>query len=258
MEKITKTSVGYRLYGTGTKKIIALHSWMDDAESWNTTIPFLNINDFSYAFMDVRGYGESKNIKGVFTSDEIANDIFNLAETLGWHKFYLIGHSMCGLAAQKAAILDKKGQIIKIALVTPVSAAGFAADPNTKEFFSSIVQNEEMAKVAYGAFTENRLSDYWATIRANRHVEVTDKVAQLEYINMWTGENFIDQMKQVQIPFLVLPGQYDHPQFKLEAQKRAFAEFKHVDFTEIENAGHFPMQETPVFLISSIERFFSE
>ena len=251
-----KVDIGYYLVGKGPKKIIALHSWMDDAESWNTTIPFLNTKEYTYAFMDVRGFGSSKSIPGAFNSNEIAHDVFNLANSLGWSDFNLIGHSMCGLAAQKAALLDETNRIKKVALVTPVSAGGFPADEDTLAFLKSIVQNEEVASMAYGVFTSNRLSDNWKNNRAKRLVEITDSTAQLEYINMWTKENFHEEMFSVSKKFLVLSGQYDHPQFRLNVQKEVFSNFKDVDFIEIENAGHFPMQETPVFLISSIENFF--
>lgn len=137
-----------------------------------------------------------------------------------------------------------------------VSAAGFPADEDTLAFFKSIIQNHEVASMAYGVFTSNRLSDNWKNNRAKRHVEITDSTAQLEYINMWTTENFLDEMENVSKKFLVLAAHYDHPQFKLNVQKEVFSNFKDVDFIEIENAGHFPMQETPVFLISSIEDFF--
>ena len=164
---MNKVDIGYNLVGEGPQKVIALHSWMDDAESWNTAIPFINSEAFTYAFMDVRGYGESKNIKGVFNSEEIVNDIFNLADRLGWGSFHLIGHSMCGLVAQKAALLDETNRIKKIALVTPVSAGGFPADADTLSFFKSIVQNEEVASMAYGVFTSNRPSIHWKNRRAN-------------------------------------------------------------------------------------------
>lgn len=255
MKTKQKVSIGYHLIGNGNKKIIALHSWMDDAQSWNTTIPFLNLVEYSYAFMDVRGYGASKNIKGDFNSNEIANDVFNLADDLGWKEFNLIGHSMCGLAAQKTALIDNHNRIKKIVLVTPVSAGGFLADDDTIQFLKSIPQNEEVAAIGYGVFTSNRLSDNWKMTRAKRHVEVTDKDAQLAYINMWTKENFLDDMKNIAKPFLVLAGQYDHPQFKLNVQKIVFDHFQNIEFIEIENAGHFPMQETPIFLATTIENF---
>lgn len=248
-------SIGYYIIGNGDKKVIALHSWMDDAESWKGTIPYLNVEEYTYAFMDVRGYGKSKTIRGFYNSDEIANDVMNLADSLNWAKFNLIGHSMCGLAAQKASLLDNYNRILKIVLVTPVSACGFPADADTRNFFYQIVQNEEVAKMAYGVFTDGRLSDNWKRMRAKRHVEVTDKEAQLAYINMWTEENFLNEMEKVSKPFLVLSGKHDHFQFQINNQREAFKNFQTVEFIEIENSGHFPMQETPVYLASVIENF---
>ncbi len=256
MKENSKVSIGFTLAGSGNKKVIALHSWMDDAESWMAIASLLDLQNFSFASMDVRGYGKSKGIKGKFDSNEIANDVFNLAVELRWDKFYLIGHSMCGLAAQKAALLDKDSRIIKILLVTPVSSAGFPADEPTKKFLQSVVQNVEVAKIAFGVFTENRLSETWKKNRAQRHVLVTDEQAQLAYLNMMTDENFSSEMRSVDTPFFVLSGKYDHPLFRLETQKEQFSGFKNVEFLEIENAGHFPMQETPVFLATKIEEYF--
>lgn len=248
-------SIGHYLIGAGNKKVIALHSWMDDAESWKSIIPYLNVEEYSYAFMDVRGYGKSKTIEGLYNSDEIANDVMNLADSLHWVKFNLIGHSMCGLAAQKASLLDNCNRILKVVLVTPISAGGFPADADTKDFFSSITQNKDVAEIAYGVFTDGRLSDNWKKMRAKRHVEVTDKEAQLAYINMWTEENFLGEMEKVSKPFLVLAGKHDHIQFQINNQREAFKNFQTVEFIELENSGHFPMQETPIYLASVIENF---
>ncbi len=253
-----KTIIGHTIHGNGDKKVIVLHSWMGDYESWNPTIPYLDLDKHTYAFMDVRGYGKSKDIKGKFTSDEIANDILNLADSLKWGRFYLVGHSMTGMAVQKAALLDTKNRIIKIVAVTPVSSAGMPVDEQTMGFFKSIVQNNEMAKVGFGAFTSNRLTDKWASLSAQRHLKVTDADAQMAYIKMWTGEDFSDKVSTIETPFLVIAGQYDHPGFVLNAQKEAFKNFKSVTFLEAENSGHFPMQETPIFLATSIEKYFSK
>lgn len=249
--------IGHHLFGNGPTKVIALHSWMDDAQSWKTTIPFLNPNKYTYAFMDVRGYGESKTIKGVYNLEEITGDIFNLAKVLGFTKFHLIGHSMCGMVAQYAALKDKENRIEKVVLITPVAASGFPADEETKGFLKAIVQNVEVAKMGYGAFTSNRYNDYWYTLRAKRHVAVTDENAQLSYMNMWLEEDFKQEMVAVEKPFLVVASSYDHPMFRMDAQKNNFEGFKQVEFIACENAGHFPMQETPVFLASVIENYLN-
>lgn len=245
----------YTKHGNGELKIIATHSWMDDYESWKPTIPHFDLDKFSIAFVDVRGYGKSKHIKGDYTTDEIANDIFNVADELGWEQFYLIGHSMCGMAAQKATLLDKNKRIIKTILITPVAASGFPADKDTLDFFNAIPQNSELTRTAFNVFTSNKLSNTWQSKRTARHIEVTDKEAQIGYINMWVNENFIDKVSELDSSFLVISGKNDHPQFQIENQKAAFENFKDVNFIEIESAGHFPMQETPVLLASIIENY---
>lgn len=252
-----KIIIGHQIFGNGATKIIALHSWMDDAQSWKTTIPFLNPDKYTYAFMDVRGYGESKAIKGAYNLEEIKDDIFNLAEALGFMKFHLIGHSMCGMVAQYTVLKDKENKIEKVVLVTPVASSGFPADEETKGFLQSIVQNVEVAKMGYGAFTSNRYSDHWYNLRAKRHVAVTDENAQLSYMNMWLQENFKKEILTVEKPFLVVAGAYDHPMFRMDVQKNNFEGFKRIEFIECENSGHFPMQEAPVFLASIIENYFN-
>lgn len=37
MKENSKTSIGFTLEGSGDKKVIALHSWLDDAEGWKAT-----------------------------------------------------------------------------------------------------------------------------------------------------------------------------------------------------------------------------
>jgi len=251
-----KTS-GSILHGNGATKVIALHSWMDDAESWNSTIPFLNPNQYSYAFMNVRGYGSSKNQEGQYNLEEIKNDVFKLADDLEFSSFHLIGHSMCGMAAQYVALKDDENRIGKVVLVSPVASSGFPADDETKAFLQAIIQNVEVAKVGYGAFTSNRYSDHWYTLRAKRHVAVTNEKAQLSYMKMWLEEDFSEQMPNVEKPFFVIAGAYDHPMFRIDVQKENFKDFRNVDFIECENSGHFPMQEAPVFLASRIEAFLS-
>ena len=248
-------NIRYTTHGNGAKKVIVLHSWMGEYQSWLPVIPHLNPQTYTYVFADVRGYGKSQNIRGEYTSEEIANDVFAVADDLGWDSFYLVGHSMTGMAVQKAAVLDKSNRIKKVIAITPVSSAGFPVDEKNMNFFKAIIQNLDVSNKAYRAFTSNRLSSKWYESQSKRHVETADPTAQLAYIRMWTGENFSAEMHKVETPFLVLAGQYDHPGFTIDKQKEAFENLPNAEFIEIENSGHFPMQETPVFLAAAIESY---
>ena len=252
----SNAAIGYTSYGTGNNKVIVLHNWNDTMESWKPMLPYLDYETYTYTFMDVRGYGKSQAIEGNYTSTEIANDVFNLADKLNYKQFFLIGHSMTGIAVQRAALLDKGHRIRKIIAVSPVSAAGLPIDEKGLQFFNTVVGDYKMTLMALDGFSGHRLCKKWKDMIAKRAMETIDKNAQRAYINMVTKENFLTEMKNVITPFLVTAGKYDNPGFVLSVQQKSFETFRNIEFLEFE-AAHFPMQETPVFFVTSIENYFS-
>jgi len=82
--------------GKGPHNVIALHGWFGSAAGWGPFAEVLDETRFSYAFMDYRGYGGSKDLPGKYSMEEISADALALADRLGWEKFSLLGHSMGG------------------------------------------------------------------------------------------------------------------------------------------------------------------
>src|SRR5260221_9394208 len=109
--------------GKGPHKVIALHGWFGSAAGWGPYAKVLDEERFSYAFMDDRGYGGAKGVKGEFTMQEISADALALADALGWERFSLIGHSMGGKAVQQV-VADAPGRGKKLVALTPVPASG--------------------------------------------------------------------------------------------------------------------------------------
>lgn len=95
----------YHRVGNGPHPILVLHGWFGDAHSFEQIEPWLNGDAFSYVFMDYRGYGGMKEIRGAYTIDEIASDALKLADALGFYDFSLIGHSMGGIVIERIATL---------------------------------------------------------------------------------------------------------------------------------------------------------
>lgn len=247
----------YTLRGNGDKKVIITNDWMGDTEgNWKLAFDYLDYSKFTYAFMDVRGYGKSKEVNGEFTIKEIATDIFTVADKLGWEEFYLVGHSMCGMAAQKAVTMDKDNRIKAVVAVTPVSSAGFPVDDDTKAFFKQIVANPEVAATGYGMLVSDKLSTNWNKQRAERFHALTNKNAALSYMDEWATQNFYEETKGITKPFLILFGEDDLEAWREEGQKQAFQYFKNVTFKGIANSGHYPMQQVPAYTVQLIESFF--
>ena len=56
--------------------------WFGDAHAFEPIEPWLSGEEFTYVFMDCRGYGGMRGVPGDYTIDEIANDALTLADTL--------------------------------------------------------------------------------------------------------------------------------------------------------------------------------
>jgi pimeloyl-ACP methyl ester carboxylesterase len=246
----------YHTIGQGEHKIIALHGWFGHAGGWGPMTDHLDGQRFSYAFMDYRGYGAMKGSGGPYTMAQIAQDALALADHLGWPRFSLIGHSMGGLAIQQ--VLAQAPQRVRALVgVTPVPASGVPFDDAGWGFFSSAAHNAGARRESLDLTTGKRLSGVWldAMVRssqAHSNVEAFDA-----YLTAWAKTNILEQIKGKNVPVLVIAGENDpalgpdtckatwmqhHPQARLEIMS---------------NAGHYPMDETPLALTATIERWLA-
>lgn len=76
------------------KPVIALHGWLDNANSYDVIAPLLP--DLRICSLDLAGHGRSGHRSGwgQYYFLEYAYDVLEVAEQLGWEKFNLMGHSM--------------------------------------------------------------------------------------------------------------------------------------------------------------------
>src|SRR5579864_6989753 len=125
----------YITVGHGPHRVVALHGWFGCAAGWGPLVDCLDGEAFTYAFMDYRGYGGSKHLKGRYTMEEIAADALALADHLKWSTFSMVGHSMGGMAIQRV-LVESPARVRKLVAITPVPASGVPFDEHTWAFFS--------------------------------------------------------------------------------------------------------------------------
>jgi 3-oxoadipate enol-lactonase len=256
--------LAHDVYGAGTEKVLMLHSWVDDASSFDMVKPYLNTEKYTYVFADLRGYGKSRKIKGDYTTNEISADAFRLADHLGWKKFHLIGHSMSGMAAQRMAINDwnsGKQRLKSIVVITPVTADGYPADEDTRKFLWDFIHNTEVSRQGFTGLTGGRLLPKWAEWRTDRYMKSSTADAMRGYYRMWIDEDFSEEAAAAKVgtPIRVIGGRQDLPGFQEEKYQSTFPLwYPNVDMQYITDAGHFPMYETPVYLATLVESFLDD
>jgi pimeloyl-ACP methyl ester carboxylesterase len=254
---MTKTgnsaTIGYTQFGTGAEDVLALHDWNGDHSNYDPVLPYLDGKTFTYVFADVRGYGKSRDIAGAYTVDEISTDCLALADRLGWQRFHVIGHSMTGMATQRIAA-DAPARIKSAIAVCPMSAAGSQAPDEVMKFFASTTADDDAFRRLI-RFVSHGLSDQWVEAKLRQSRASVNPVCRSAYLEMFSRSNFVEDVRGLATPFLVIVGDKD-PGIDEAAMKQTFlAWHPNAELVTIPNCGHYPMQECPPWFATVVESF---
>jgi len=113
--------------GSGDHHVLAAHGWFGSAQGRGSLPDFLDRSAFTYAFLDLRGYGGRQQESGEFTVEEAAADAIALADELGWDRFSVIGHSMGGKVAHQV-LLQGPDRVRALIGLNPVPATAVPMD----------------------------------------------------------------------------------------------------------------------------------
>jgi pimeloyl-ACP methyl ester carboxylesterase len=244
----------HHLLGTGPNNVLVLHGWFGDAHGFTPMEPALSPDEFTYAFMDYRGYGGMLGAPGAFTMDEIAADALALADHLGFAQFSLVGHSMGGMAVQRvlAAAPDR---VRKLVALTPVPASGVPFDDAGWALYSAAADKPENRFAIIDYTTGNRLSRVWIQHMVDYSLAHAARDAFAAYLPAWARTDFSAAMQGMRLPVKVIVGEHDPALNTTVMQATFLACYPECELEVMANAGHYPMHETPVALATSIENF---
>jgi pimeloyl-ACP methyl ester carboxylesterase len=246
-----------QIIGSGPRKVIAVHGWFGHARGWGPFLHHLDTSRFSYAFMDVRGYGARRGSGGPYTIAQIAQDALALADHLGWARFALIGHSMGGSAIQHV-LADAPVRVQALVGLTPVPASGVPFEPSGWDFFSSAAQDPSVRRAIIDLTTGQRLTGVWLDAMVKSSLAHSDVDAFAAYLEAWANTRFVERIQGRTVPVLVVAGEHD-PALGADTCRATWLQhYPQARLEVMANAGHYPMDETPITLATVIERFLRE
>jgi pimeloyl-ACP methyl ester carboxylesterase len=256
-EKQNMEFIAHKQIGPGKEKVLVMHHWMGDSTSYDPMIPYLNTNDYTYVFVDSRGYGRSKEMKGSYSVEEASKDAIKLIDSLGWNKFHLVGHSMSGMIVQKIAV-DNRSRVKSVVAITPVPACGSPGPKEMMDFFeSAALNNDESAMECVNTLTSNRYTKAFAKKMVQDNRQWSTSEARLGYMKMFFYTDFSEAVKGLETPILVLIGEHDFDGSEAFMRNTFLEWYPNAQLEYCKASGHYPMIETPIALVATIEKFLS-
>jgi len=221
-----------------------------------TSLPdFLDRSTYTYAFMDLRGYGGRQEVAGEFTMEEAAADAITLAGELGWDRFSVIGHSM-GAKVAHQVLLQAPDRLDKLVGLNPVPPGAVPMDEQGWELFSGAAANAGNRAAIIDFTTGSKLTATFINHVVRHSLENSNQAAFAAYLHAWAKTDFSGKVQpDTSTPVKVIVGVND-PALSADVMEKTWLVcFPEAEMTILPDAGHYPMFESPVSLATSIEEF---
>lgn len=240
------------LVGHGPTKVIAVHGWFGGADGWGLLPDLVDTAACSFAFLDLRGYGARQGEATDYSLDDVADDVFALADELGWDTFALVGHSMGGAMVLRAWSRHPE-RITAIVGISPVPASGVPLDADGQALFGGAAQEPGNRRAIIDFTTGNRHPHSWLDAMTAYSQEHSTPEAVAGYLASWTGADFADELPEPSIPVRAVAGAHD-PALGEETMRATWLEqIPGCELTVLPDAGHYAMFESPLGLLAALE-----
>ena len=245
----------YVTVGSGDHHVLAIHGWFGSARGWSSFPEFIDPSAFTYAFMDLRGYGGRKDVAGEFTVDEVAADVLAVADDLGWDRFSVVGHSMGGKFAHRV-LLAAPDRVRALVGLNPVPAGATPFDEQGWALFSGAADNPGNRAAIIDFTTGSKLTKTFINGMVRHSLDNSTVEAFAGYLQAWARSDFSAQAKvDTATPVKLIVGVND-PALSADVMEQTWRVFfPEAELTILPDAGHYPMFEAPVSLATSIEEF---
>jgi len=254
--------IHYEVYGKG-RPVLFLHGWLGSWQLWRETIERVGTAYRTYS-LDFWGFGESRGAgarEGAiqdFSVDAFVDMVGQFMDKLGIPKAAVIGHSMGGTVAMSAAMrypdkIVKAGAVgspidgeslaplLKIGGIPAAASLGFMFQPVLRGIIGSYLtfsakDGAALRKMVMSDFSQITAQSFFQSIGTLRRTNLSDRVMTIQQplLGIYGRKDIIVSPKQHKLMQQLVP---------------------HARVEYYQDAGHFPMLDTPDRFIADVMSF---
>ena len=244
--------------GKGGRPVLLVHGFTADKGEVADVLPRLAERGWHAVAPDLRGHGRSDHPTdaAAYSFEILATDMLALADSLGWDRFALVGHSMGGAVAQQVA-LTHPGRVTGLVLASTFHGPVPGVSLDLVELGSWVVHQSGMVGL-HQAQTARRADNPESVAAHERmeaarpgHAEVSARRFEATSPDMWlalapmfvTQEDRLERLSGLDVPTAVVVGELDATM--IEDCRRLAGTIPGASLTVIPGAGHVPQLEQP-------------
>jgi pimeloyl-ACP methyl ester carboxylesterase len=245
-----------RIVGHGPQRVVVSHGWIADSTLFDAFATHIDVERFSFAFPDHRGYGARIEEPGPCGIRESADDVLALADELGWGTFSVLGHSMGGMVAQWL-MASASERLAAAVLVAGVPASGAKVPAEARRARMVAMESRTGRRELIDANTGHRFDGEWLDALVELSFRTTTTAALAAYLDAFSDTDFAADAQGASTPVLVIVGALD-PGVRAQLMDDTVLQwYPRASMVELADTGHYPMYERPAELYREIDVFLS-
>jgi 3-oxoadipate enol-lactonase len=231
------------------KPVVLLHAFPLSRAMWASQVQVLTAANCRVILPDLRGFGENHSFSDINTMEDMAQDIFELLDTLKIERAIICGLSMGGYIT--FSFLKKSPERIAALVLCDTNAGSDTEE--TREFRFDLIEKieekgaqaliDEMLPNLICQNTKENKKELVGSIE-EMFKKVNPKGAIAALRGMAARNDNSDLLNQISVPTLLIFGAEDKVS-NLETAEKTASEIPNAQLVKIENAGHYSNLEQP-------------